>query len=803
MNETEIRIIIDRLLRRAGWRLPGDNSPNVRAGQRIGGDKQNLEADYVLENQQKSPLAVLEAKRSDISPLAGKEQARQYAEKLHAPFVILSNGSEHYFWQIARHEPIKIAELPTAAELLRRADDSPPQSFDSQTIDKNYIADAQGKNCPPHKRRHMRDYQIAAVVAVQKAAADNRRAFLLEMATGTGKTLVSAAAIKLFLSTGNARRILFLVDRLELETQAKNNFEAYLGNSWQTLIYKTNNDDWNRANIVVSTVQSLINKYKQFSPLDFDLIIVDEAHRAIHGRRARKVFDYFCAYKLGLTATPKHYLRGVNKSGTTPKEYEARQLRDTYHTFGCEEGEPTYGYDLKTGAAAKHLIMPRIIDARTTVTTDMLSEHGFSFGVETEEEKQQYFRENFEQNFFSPATNKAICRAFMEYALKDPLSGDIGKTLVYCVSQRHAAKIAKEFNELAAAKFPNKYNSDFALQITSSVPGAQEYTRQFANNNLSGKTRALEDYDSAKTRICVTVGMMTTGYDCPDILNICLMRPIFSPSEFIQMRGRGTRPHRFFYDGGGGNTREDHKTTFMLFDFFAVCEYFEKECDYDEKLSIYDRDNDNSGDIVADPEKREGAVIYTGGDEVNRMIEILFADGMRIDQLDRQQQQTMEDKLLADDELRRAIEDNDMQKAEELCKQNHAEEMDNLQKLSAQHAKQLDRRVNIGEVLQLIFEVSGELKNREDLMDEETDKFINQLAANEGKVMNAAAEVFKACLDDNNIRDIVEAGEFARLADNPVLSPDTCGQVPKEIRQRIINHIKTKVNKEIFTPQAA
>ena len=174
------------------------------------------------------------------------------------------------------------------------------------------------------------------------------------MATGTGKTLTAAAVIKLFLRTGNARRVLFLVDRLELEDQAKKAFVALLSADFQTVIYKEKRDDWRRAEIVVTTVQSLLfnNKYQTlFSPTDFDLVISDEAHRSIGGN-ARAVFDYFVGSKLGLTATPRDYLKRFVKTKPTsrdPRETERRLLLDTYRTFGCEKSQPTYRYSLLDG----------------------------------------------------------------------------------------------------------------------------------------------------------------------------------------------------------------------------------------------------------------------------------------------------------------------------------------------------------------------------------------------------------------------------------------------------------------------
>ena len=161
---------------------------------------------------------------------------------------------------------------------------------------------------------------MKAVAALQRAVKEGKDRFLFEMATGTGKTLISAAVIKLFLRTGNARRVLFLVDRLELEDQAKKALSKVLANDYQVVIYKENRDDWRRAEVVVTTVQSLLfnNKYQQlFSPTDFDLVISDEAHRSIGGN-ARAVFDYFIGYKLGLTATPRDYLKRFDKASPPP-----------------------------------------------------------------------------------------------------------------------------------------------------------------------------------------------------------------------------------------------------------------------------------------------------------------------------------------------------------------------------------------------------------------------------------------------------------------------------------------------------
>ena len=201
-----------------------------------------------------------------------------------------------------------------------------------------------------HGLRFLRDYQLQAIHRLQQAVQDGRDRFLFEMATGTGKTLVAAAVIKLFLRTGNARRVLFLVDRLELEDQAANkSFVPYLANDFDAVIYKEKRDDWRRAHIVITTVQSLLfnNKYQSlFSPTDFDLVISDEAHRSISGN-ARAVFDYFVGYKLGLTATPETTSEASMRPAriyTTRARWSIDCCSIPTVTFGCESGEPTFRY---------------------------------------------------------------------------------------------------------------------------------------------------------------------------------------------------------------------------------------------------------------------------------------------------------------------------------------------------------------------------------------------------------------------------------------------------------------------------
>ena len=250
------------------------------------------------------------------------------------------------------------------------------------------------------------------------------------------------------------------------------------------------------------------------------------------------------------------------------------------------------------------------MDARTEITTELLSEQGFvaAFTDENGEDKEEAYKQSeFEKKFFSDSTNQLFCKTFLEHALRDPVSAEIGKTIVFAVSQNHAAKIAQILNQMADRMYPGKYHSDFAVQVTSQIPNAQQFTISFSdkNNNLLGSGNFIDSYRTSTARVCVTVGMMTTGYDCTDLLNIALFRPIFSPTDFIQIKGRGTRKHNFLEQLNDpaliDAVREPEKRSFMLFDFFATCEYFEEKFNYDEVLKLPAITNKASGDADDSP----------------------------------------------------------------------------------------------------------------------------------------------------------------------------------------------------------
>ena len=811
-KEAKARILINDFLRRSGWRFFDDDvgPANIRLETHVKIKKRALEdlgddfektasgyVDYLLLDDRGFPIAVLEAKSEKLDPLVGKEQARTYAHSQNVRFVILSNGNLHYFWDLEQGNPALITEFPTPESLGHFHAFKPnPDSLVSEKVEADYIAITQNPNYRNDPRwsdsaqretfikdaelKFLRPYQLRAVAALQDAVRKGQTRFLLEMATGTGKTLTAAAVIKLFIRTSNAKRVLFLVDRLELEDQAKKRLVQFLKNDIRTVIYKENRGDWRKAEIVVSTVQSLLfkNKYRTlFSPTDFDLVISDEAHRSIGGN-SRAVFEYFIGYKLGLTATPKDYLKKIDPakiSERDPREWERRQLLDTYKTFGCESGTPTFRYSLIDGVREGFLLNPVVVDARTEITTELLSEEGYSVMVENEDgelEEQSFFGKDFEKKFFSDETNHVLCETFLKNALRDPLTGEIGKSIVFCVRQDHATRITKTLNEVALAMFPGKYNSDFAVQVTSAVEDAQQMAISFANNNLNGHTRFLEGYISAKTRACVTVGMMTTGYDCEDILNIVLLRPIFSPTDFIQVKGRGTRKYTFRHAEREGGQVQEHvksKEKFKLFDFFANCEYFEEKFNYDEVIKLPPTRPTGPGpEPPPPPPPAPDGFTNVDPDPLKSQIEYAVpVYGMKID---RKFFEKFEDKVKAAPEVRQRYERGDIKGAEELVAStlfNKPEEFFNLDKL--RKAVQLDRRVTLREILAKAFGEIDRFKTKDELLEEELAKFVS-IHKPGAAHMPVIRQFFKAYVTDGGVRTIIESREFGRFADSPKVS---------------------------------
>ena len=842
MNEATARLKINRLLEMAGWRFfPEGNKPaNIRLEPSVdikpsdldglGDDFEKISRgfiDYLLLDENGFPFIVLEAKSEEKQPLVGKEQARRYARSQNCRFVILSNGNLHYFWDLEHGNPNIIPSFPTPQSVTgySKVHPNPKRLIDEQVRDDyivltqrpQYASEAAWKNeaerpgfIRSNNMRFLRTYQLRAIQALQQSVRGGNDRFLFEMATGTGKTLTAAAIIKLFLRSGNASRVLFLVDRLELEEQARKQFTALLSADYTTVVYKERRDEWRSAEIVVTTVQSLQfnNKYQSlFSPTDFDLVISDEAHRSISGN-ARAVFDYFVGYKLGLTATPRDYLRGLSRTGPNvrdPREVERRLLLDTYRTFGCESGEPTFRYSLNDGVKDGYLLNPTVVDGRTEVTTQLLADDGFvvSFTDDTGDEHEETFKQRqFETRFFSDTTNQVFCKTFLKNALRDPISGEIGKSIVFAVSQNHASRLTETFNEMADVMFPGKYQSDFAVQVTSQVRDAQQFTINFANNNLMGSSSFLPSYRTSKARICVTVGMMTTGYDCTDILNLGLFRPIFSPTDFVQIKGRGTRLHDFreqlFDSEIADSVSQPEKTEFKLFDFFANCEYFETEFNYDQVLVLPRPQAGQAGDDGDTPSLIYGYE-HLGTDILSSLtVETIGYEGMRIDRMlfDR-----FSDTLRHNDTVSKAVEAGNWELVIDYVNRevfDKPEEYYTLDKL--RRATAVDRRLTLREILEKVFDLIPAFKSKDELLEEECGKFVADHQPADAQSIPAIKTYFKAYITSGLTRHVIDSRQFTDLATNAVFSMEDYRAVPAEYRALVPEYIKDYVSFNQFVP---
>ncbi|OHA21690.1 MAG: hypothetical protein A2849_02195 [Candidatus Taylorbacteria bacterium RIFCSPHIGHO2_01_FULL_51_15] len=583
-NEAFSRVLIDKALEFSGWDLLDARQVRFELHGTTG------RADYVLSGE-RGPLCVLEAKRDaeNEDPYDAKDQARGYAENLKAPFIILSNGREHWFWNYTRkdQDAYRIERLPSLDDLerLRLKNLQPPRPLMSEIITRDYL-----KTFRPDLT--VRRYQIGAIDKVSQDFDEKRlRKFLLEMATGTGKTLLCAALIRRFLITRNAERVLFIVDRIELAKQTLEDFSVVLA-EYKPVLYKTARrrpGELLGSSVVVATLQSLMvdRRYREeFTPFHFDLVVNDEAHRSIYGD-AREVVQFFQATRIGLTATPKAYLKNVNVEELQrehPKALEARLLRDTYNYFGCQPGFPTFRYDIIDAVKdpeGPFLCLPKIIDLRSDITTKALAESGWA--VVVNEQEENFKIQDLEKKIFTPRRNGVMCEAFLKEAQRDP-AGSIGKSLVFAVSQKHATDLTKIFNDLQPG---------IAVTITSRIKDASAIAKDFRDGKRA-------------ERIAVSVDMLSTGYNCRDLLNIGLMRPVFSPTEYIQIKGRGTRLFTFKI----GNTEYEKKNFFML-DFCAVAEYFEEKYDYSIPLKV-PREKKEQKPTTYPPNVREAEAIHEG-----------------------------------------------------------------------------------------------------------------------------------------------------------------------------------------------
>ena len=549
MSTTEAfaRVKIDALLEDAKWNLTDGVSVRFEHALHDGS-----QADYVLCDRQGRPMAVLEAKRASIDPIAAQDQGRHYAEQLGVPFVFLSNGEEVRFLDLETDAHARvIAGFHAQDDLERRiAARRVRRDLSTVAIDRKIVD---------------RDYQIECIEALSAEVSRGRRKLLVEMATGTGKTRTAAAFIKRLFEAGIVTRVLFLVDRIALARQAEDTFTDHL-RDYPCHVLRSGPGFDRAKRITIATLQTMIGEYRELSPGYFDLVITDECHRSIYGKWSG-VLRHFDGIQLGLTATP------CTADAETPDPEDGQFVRDTLRFF--ELAEPTYRYTLRQAIKDGHLLPYQIYRAMTVKTAA-----GGGFAVSRDEldwsamdqktkaEFEGLFKASdtitvdpraLERKFTIPERNRAMVREFRDVHERGFTGRDgtrrwpmWGKAIVFAVTKRHAETLAAMFDEHFADRKPHpavRY-ADFVFSDVGGgpAPDASAIIKRFKE----------EDYP----KILVSVNMLDTGFDCPEVVNLVMARFTRSAILYRQMRGRGTRqaPHI-------------GKTGFTIFDFTGVTDF--------------------------------------------------------------------------------------------------------------------------------------------------------------------------------------------------------------------------------------
>jgi type I restriction enzyme R subunit len=559
-DEAETRDqFIDVLLREAGWPLADARDvefsvhgmPNARSAD---GKGQGY-VDYVLWGEDGKPLAVIEAKRARKDPRDGKQQAKLYADCLQAqfgrrPVIFYTNGYEHWLWDDLRYPPRLVAGFRTRDELallVQRRETRLPLA----SVPSNRAIAGGGR----------RTYQEKAIRAVCQRFEDverggeNHRKALLVMATGSGKTRVAIALTDVVMRANWARRILFLADRVPLVKQAAGNFRRYLPDSAPVNLVQHPKADGRVFLSTYPTMMNLIEKARaegkqRFGPGYFDLVIIDEAHRSVY-RKYKAIFDWFDAPLLGLTATPKDEI-DIN----------------TYSLFELEDGVPTDAYDLKQAVTEGFLVPPKAIDVplqypRAGIRYDDLSEAerdewdaidwgegGPPDGVDAAAVNDWLFNKN---------TIDLMLKQLMEDGLKVAGGDRLGKTIIFAKNHRHAEFIVQRFD--------------------ANYPALKGQFCRLIDNQVSHAHALIDDFEVPEQapHIAVSVDMLDTGIDIPDVLNLVFFKIVRSKSKFWQMIGRGTRLREgIFVDAHGKATDKEY---FYVFDYLGNLDYFNAQID--------------------------------------------------------------------------------------------------------------------------------------------------------------------------------------------------------------------------------
>lgn len=549
-NEAQTRDeFIDVLLQEAGWTLEDKRDREYEvAGMPNNAGKGFV--DYVLWGTDGKPLGIVEAKRTRRDPREGQRQAELYADALERqygqrPIIFYTNGYEHWIWDDTRYPPRQIWGFLKREELeLAIQRRSTLKSLAAETIRQDIAG---------------RYYQTRAIRRVAESfEKDKSRKALLVMATGSGKTRTVIALGDLLMRANWAKRILFLADRTALVNQAVNAFKKHLPHASPVNLVT---DKTAQGRVYVSTyptMMGLIDEVKtggvrQFGPGHFDLIVIDEAHRSVY-RKYRAIFEYFDSLLVGLTATPKDEVD-----------------RDTYELFNLERGVPTDAYDLDEAVKDGFLVPPKAISVPLK-----FPQQGISYDDLSPEEKEEWDAIEWDEeegtpDYVDPAAvnkwlfNKDTADKVLEHLMTHGLyvdDGDrLGKTIIFAKNHDHAEFIAGRFND----NYPH-YMGKYARVIDFKTEYAQSLIDDFSE---PGKL----------PQIAISVDMLDTGIDIPDVVNLVFFKVIRSKTKFWQMIGRGTRLRPDLFGPG------QDKKNFYIFDFCRNFEFFNQNPDLSDGVS--------------------------------------------------------------------------------------------------------------------------------------------------------------------------------------------------------------------------
>ena len=553
-TEAFSRVVIDAQLADAKWNLTDHRSVRYEVALPDG-----TKADYVLSDRRGRALAVVEAKRMAVDPLEAQKQACNYARQLKVPLVFLANGREIWAWDYEREaHPHLIKTFFAQTDLERRAAARATRK-DVMTV-------------PIDGKIAGRPYQRECIDALCRDIAAGRRKLLVEMATGTGKTRTAAALIKRLFDAGVVTRVLFLVDRIPLARQTEDAFAEHLP-ELPAYVKRAGRRFQDEKRITITTLQSMVNEYADYSAGYFDLIISDECHRSIYGKWSG-VLKHFDGIQVGLTATP--CVASPEVLAALEDDEDKAFIHDTLRFF--ELDRPTYRYTLKQGIAEGFLKPYRIYKALTVKTA---AEGGFpvrrdeldwsAMDAQTREEMEALFGDEdtiqvdpnaLERRFTIPERNRAMVREFRDvlangYTGRDGVRrfADDGKTIVFAVTKRHAATLAHMFDETFADRKPSP-EIRYADYVVTGVGGGD------GEDSADAMDRIKRFKKEPFPRILVSVNMLDTGFDCPEVVNLVMARFTRSAILYQQMRGRGTRP-----------APSIRKTAFTIFDFVGVTDH--------------------------------------------------------------------------------------------------------------------------------------------------------------------------------------------------------------------------------------